>query len=116
MTETIIKRKRKVCEVVTKNELRCLRCGHDHEDSGIITYYNKRNIRILSCLCDECYYPMRMSKTTRGYYVFGNQQQNRQYIKIDWHDVFRDCKIHVSDNLKNWLIKHYTPPRKVKTK
>jgi len=56
-----------------------------------------------------------MSRTTRGYYVFGNQQLNRKHIKIDWHDVFRDCKIHVPDSLKDWLIKYYTPPRKVRS-
>lgn len=113
---TKIKRQRKIGQPITENILTCLKCGHDHEGSDIIKHYNKRNVGVLSCLCDKCHYPMRLSKTTRGFYVFSNQCHNERYNRIDWNDVFRDCKIEVSEKLKNWLISNYAPPRKVRSK
>lgn len=116
MMGTKIKRERKIGQTITENILTCLKCGHDHEEGSIIKLYNKRNVGILSCLCDKCYYPMRLRRTRLGFYVFSNQSHNQRYNKIDWGDIFRDCKVEISEELKDWFIKNYTPPRKVRSK
>ena len=116
MKTTKIKRPRKVGQIITENILTCLKCGHDHENTDIIKHFNKRKVTILSCLCDKCHYPMRLRKTRLGFYVFSNQSSGQYYNKIDWNDVFRDCKLHISDDLKDWLIENYAPPHRAMSK
>lgn len=111
--EKKIKRPRKIGQVITENILTCIRCNHQHDENEMISHHNKRKVRVLSCVCDKCHYPMRLSKTSRGFYVFSNQEQKPRYNSIDWREVFKEASVHIPEDVKNWLIENYTPPRKV---
>lgn len=62
-------------------------------------------------LCDNCQYPMRMSVTRRGFYVFSNQGAYR-YRPITWDDVMSKVPFKMSDKLAAWFKNNYYPPKR----
>ena len=108
--ETIIKRKRGGAPI-EEHHLNCLKCGHDHTNSGIIKHYNKQASSTMHFVCDECNYPMRISTTRRGFYVFSNQSTYRYEAK-KWNDILRHAPFKVTTEMYTWFSDNYYPARK----
>lgn len=96
---------------IEEHRLFCLQCGHDHMSTRIINRYKNHGTHTMHYLCDNCQYPMRMSVTRRGFYVFSNQGAYR-YRPRTWDDVIAEIPVKMSDNLAAWFKDNYYPPRR----
>jgi hypothetical protein len=54
---------------------------------------------------------MRLTITKFDYLVFHKQSVN-SYGKKQWEDIFEVAQIEIPQEVKNWLIRSYQPPRK----
>lgn len=108
--ETIINRKRGGAPI-EEHRLICLQCGHDHLGTRIINRYKNNGTGTMHYLCDNCNYPLRMTMTRRGFYVFSNQSKYR-YTTKKWNDVLRHAPFVVSTQMFNWFSENYHPPRR----
>lgn len=88
----------------------CTKCGHVHNVELLMKYYKKQNAHSMHYLCDKCNHRMRLSITTRGYLVFHKQTVNSRGKK-QWDDIFRVAKVQIPEDVKDWLIRSYQPPR-----
>jgi hypothetical protein len=108
--ETIIKRKRGGVPI-EEHRLICLKCGYDHVNTSIIRQYKKNGTGTMHYICDECKYPLRMTTTRRGFYVFSNQAKYN-YITKKWNDVLMHAPFKVTIEMHDWFSDNYDPPRK----
>lgn len=108
--ETIIKRKRGGAPI-EEHRLSCLKCGHDHFSVRIINRYKNHGTHTMHYPCDNCEYPLRMSITRRGFYVFSNQGVYR-YTTKKWNDILRHAPFVVTTQMFKWFDENYYPARK----
>lgn len=107
---TIINRKRGGAPI-EEHQLACLKCGYDHISTRVINRYKNHGAATMHYLCDNCKYPLRMTTTRRGFYVFSNQGAYR-YRPKTWNDVLAEMPVKMSDELIAWFKNNYHPPRK----
>lgn len=108
--ETIIKRQRGGVPI-EEDHLTCLKCDHDHSSTRIINRYNNHGTKTMHYLCDNCQYPLRMTRTSKGFYVFSNQSAYR-YVAKTWDDALSQAPAKMSDKLLKWFRNNYNPPTK----
>jgi transcription elongation factor Elf1 len=88
----------------------CLRCGHVHNVETLMRYYKRQNKNSMHYLCDKCNHRMRLAITKLDYLVFHKQAVNN-YAKKQWDDIFKVAKVEIPQDVKDWLIRSYQPPR-----
>lgn len=115
MTKSRGIRKKSESRIVRTNPIEqhytdCLKCGHVHNVESLMKYYKSRNQGSIHCLCDKCNNRMRLAITTRGYLVFHKQTVNSRGKK-QWDDIFKVAKVEIPQDVKDWLVRSYQPPR-----
>jgi len=89
----------------------CLKCGNVHNVETLMKYYKRQNKHSLHYLCDACNHRMRLTITKLNYLVF-HKQAFDGYKQRQWEDIFHAAKIEISQDVKDFLIRTYQPPRK----
>jgi|LauGreDrversion4_2_1035121.scaffolds.fasta_scaffold1392447_2 hypothetical protein len=93
------------------HRLFCLQCEYDHMSTRIINRYKNNGTDTMHFLCENCKYPLRMTTTRRGFYVFSNQGAY-SYRPRTWDDVIAEIPVKMTDELAAWFKDKYHPPRK----
>lgn len=115
MTKSRGIRKKSESRIVRTNPIEqhytdCTKCGHVHNVELLMKYYKKQNAHSMHYLCDKCNHRMRLATTTRGYLVFHKQTVNSRGKK-QWDDIFKVAKVEIPQDIKDWLVRSYQPPR-----